>query len=63
MAIKRKGSGGVTDIEAELLHETPGAYRIFDGKTTVWVPKSQVEANNDGTFTMPRWLAIEKGLV
>lgn len=63
MAIRRKGSGGVTDIEAELLHETPGAYRIFDGKTACWLPKSQVERNDDGTFTMPRWLATEKGLV
>ena len=30
----------------------------------VWVPKSQVEKNNeDGTFTMPEWLAIEKGFI
>lgn len=64
--MKRRGSKPLVelvDIEAELRHETPAAYRIYDGKNTVWLPKSQVEANNDGTFTMPRWLAEEKGLV
>lgn len=51
------------DIEAELLIETDKAYRIDDGKTTDWVPKSQVEFNSDGTFTMPDWLAREKGFI
>ncbi|MGY4224433.1 hypothetical protein ACVMIH_001794 [Bradyrhizobium sp. USDA 4503] len=51
------------DIAAELKIETPGAFRIFDGKTTEWVPKSQVERNDDGTFTMPFWLAKEKGFI
>jgi hypothetical protein len=57
-----KGSG-LTDIAAELLYETEKAYRISDGVNTEWVPKSQVENNNDGTFTMPEWLAKEKGLI
>lgn len=51
------------DIAAELRGETKAAYRIFDGKTTEWVPKSQVEKNDDGTFTMPTWLAKEKGFI
>jgi hypothetical protein len=51
------------DIAAELRHETAAAFRLFDGKTTEWVPKSQVENNKDGTFTMPEWLAKEKGFV
>jgi hypothetical protein len=51
------------DISAELRGETPAAFRIFDGKTTEWVPKSQVEQNEDGTFTMPTWLAKEKGFI
>ncbi|MHC2250946.1 hypothetical protein ACVILK_000638 [Bradyrhizobium embrapense] len=51
------------DIAAELRVETPNAFRIFDGKTTEWVPKSQVERNDDGTFTMPEWLAKEKGFI
>lgn len=28
-----------------------------------WLPRSQIEINNDGTVTMPEWLAIQKGLV
>ncbi len=51
----------LTDIEAEVRGETPKAWRLYDGKTTEWVPKSEVQKNEDGTFTMPEWLAIEKG--
>ena len=51
------------DIAAELRGETDKAFRIFDGERTEWVPKSQVEANDDGTFTMPIWLAAEKGFI
>jgi hypothetical protein len=49
------------DIAAEVRGETDKAWRLFDGKVTEWVPKSQVEDNRDGTFTMPEWLAKEKG--
>lgn len=28
-----------------------------------WLPRSQVEVNQDGTVTMPEWLAKEKGLI
>lgn len=63
------------DIAAELRHETPNAYLIYDGRSEikkgdtvpselrVWVPKSQVEYNEDGTFTMPEWLALDKGFI
>lgn len=51
------------DIAAELKGETGKAYRIYDGSPTEWVPKSQVEQNDDGTFTMPEWLAQEKGFI
>lgn len=53
----------LVDISAELRGETDKAFRIFDGTTTDWVPKSQVEQNDDGTFTMPEWLAKEKGFI
>ncbi len=49
------------DIAAEIKGETDKAYRLFDGETTEWVPKSLVEDNRDGTFTMPEWLAVDKG--
>lgn len=51
------------DIAAELKGETDKAWRIFDGSRTEWVPKSQVEDNGDGTYTMPEWLAQEKGFI
>ena len=51
------------DVAAIKKGETEKAIRLFDGKVTEWVPKSQVEDNKDGTFTMPEWLAIEKGFV
>jgi hypothetical protein len=51
------------DVAVEVVGETERAWRIFDGKNMVWVPKSQVENNEDGTFTMPEWLAKEKGFI
>ena len=51
------------DLAAEVKGETDKAWRLFDGTKTEWVPKSQVEANGDGTFTMPEWLAKDKGFI
>lgn len=53
----------IIEIAGELRVETEKAYRIFDGKKTEWVPKSQVQNNNDGTFSMPEWLAKDKGFI
>lgn len=64
------GNNKLTDIDAELVHETDDAYLIWNGLETfhsgryeVWVPKEHTEDNEDGTFTMPEWLALEKGLI
>ncbi len=57
------GNRELVDIEAEILIETEKAFRLYDGSVTEWVPKSQVEDNGDGTFTMSVWLATEKGFV
>lgn len=51
------------DLAAELHGETERAWQLHDGDRTEWVPKSQVERNDDGTWTMPLWLAKEKGFV
>ncbi len=63
------------DIAAELRHETDKAYLIYDGRSEikkgdtapsdlcVWIPKSQCKMNDDGTFTLPYWLAMEKGFI
>jgi hypothetical protein len=53
----------LVDIEARSRHETEKAFLLHDGKRTEWVPKTQVQDNRDGTFTMPMWLAIGKGFV
>ena len=63
MARRSKGKE-LTDIACEIRAETAAAYRIYDGMITEWVPKSQVEWNEDeGTMTMPTWLAQEKGFL
>jgi hypothetical protein len=51
------------DIRAEARAETQKAFQLYDGKRTAWVPKSQVEDNGDGTFTMPDWLALNSGFI
>ncbi len=61
--MRRNGENALVDIEAELRGETERAYRIFDGEKSVWVPKSLVERNSDGSFTMPFFLAKEKELI
>lgn len=55
------GRSDLVDIEATLVHQTDAAYLLYDGKTKAWIPKSAVEDNDDGTFTMPEAMAIEKG--
>ena len=57
------GRSDLVDIAAELRGETDKAFRLYDGARTEWVPKSQVENNEDGTFAMPEWLAKEKGFI
>ena len=52
------------DISGEIKAETERAYRFYDGKETVWLPKSQCDWNEEEkTMTMPEWLAMEKGLI
>ena len=53
------------DLKLKKYHETPNAYQLGPegepgGKT--WLPKSLVQDNHDGTWTLPEWLAIERGL-
>lgn len=53
----------LTDIAAELRYETERAYLVFDGIKEVWLPKSMCVQNEDDTFTLPEWMAKEKGLI
>jgi hypothetical protein len=53
----------LVDIEARIKVETEKAWLLDTGTAEAWVPKSQVEDNKDGTFTMREWLAEDKGLI
>ena len=54
----------IIDLALELRHETLKAYLVHDGVRDVWLPKSLVEFDPDGTiFTMPEWLAKDKELI
>jgi hypothetical protein len=58
-----KRNHDIIEIAGELRHETEKAFLIFEGDKEVWIPKSHVENNGDGTFSMPEWLAMDKGLI
>lgn len=58
-----RSSNDDIEIAAEIKHETPKAFLLFDGARQEWVPKSEVTDNQNGTFTMPEWLATEKGFI
>jgi hypothetical protein len=49
----------LVDITAEIKAETEKGLLLFDGKREAWVAKSQVQENEDGSFTMPVWLATK----
>lgn len=56
------------EIAVEIRGQTEKAYRIFDGKTECWIPKSQVRdyCEEKGVITsifITEWLAGEKGLI
>lgn len=57
------------EVAAEKRMEKGEGIAIFDGtmegtrEKWVWLPKRLVEDHGDGTFTMPEWLAKEKGLI
>ena len=51
------------DLALTVEKMTEKAWLLTDGVTTEWVPKSQAEDNEDGTFTLAMWIAKEKGFV
>jgi hypothetical protein len=61
----REGRDKLIDIACTITGETGKAFRIdHGGEDDVWVPKSLCEwSTEDGTMTMPEWLAMDKGLI
>lgn len=56
------------EIDCTVAHETEGAIKIMTGRTTCWIPKSQLrdqveQVPSETVIEVPEWLAIEKGLV
>jgi len=55
------------EFYGEIKKETERAYLVFDGANEIWLPKSQLEKKrvkgNDCKFTIPEWLAKEKGII
>jgi hypothetical protein len=55
----------------EMKHETDKAYLVDDGANEVWIPKSQCmdvvqiggALSSEYEFTIPEWLAKEKGII
>jgi hypothetical protein len=61
--VTRRANHDLVDVAGEVRAQTEKAIQFFDGDTLVWLPRAQIEVNDDGTVTMPEWLAIDKGLV
>lgn len=54
----------LVDLSGEIRAETQKAWCFYDGKTTVWLPKSQCEWDSESrVMTLPVWLATEKDLI
>lgn len=60
------------DISCVVRQTREKAIAVADGTTDpehddrekwFWLPRSQVTVNEDGTVTMPEWLAKERGLI
>lgn len=52
------------DFAAVKVNETEAAILVdHGGDEPAWFPKSVIEDNGDGTFTVPEWWAKEKGVV
>lgn len=69
----------VIDIACQIRRKTEKAIGVVDGtmedfvdpktgeirevEKIYWLPLSQIEVNEDGTVTLPLWMAEQKGLV
>ena len=54
----------IIDFAAEIRHETANAYLLDIGsEEPVWFPKSIIQNNDDGTFSVPEWMAKDKGVI
>jgi hypothetical protein len=60
----RRANHDLVDIEGRVLIRREKAIYFDAGDAKpIWLPLSQIEINDDGSVTMPEWLALEKGLI
>ena len=58
------GRSNIVDFAALLVHETDRAMLLDHGADKpVWLPKSLVENNGDGTWAPPEVVLIDKGVL
>lgn len=54
----------LVDFAAVKVMETDSAILLDHGdEEEAWFPKSIIEDNGDGTYTVPEWWAMEKGVI
>lgn len=58
-----RGAATKVEIMARLVRANESAFEIDDGDRRAWVPKSLTTDNQDGTFTMPEWIAKDRGFI
>lgn len=64
LAMVRRTNHDLTDVEGQVVGETEKGFKFYNGSVTEWLPKSQVEWDEESKImTMPEWLANEKGFI
>jgi hypothetical protein len=64
--VENEMKSDLVDIAGEIRTQTEKAIQFYDGTTLVWLPRSQIEIDDDGRtviVAMPEWLAKDKGLI
>lgn len=56
------GSDQMVKLVGEVKIETEKAIQFYDGSKTVWLARSLIEIDSDGTVWCPEWLATKERL-
>jgi len=71
----KRGNSSLVDIACQIRSNRPdkdaiaiaiGTMEEIGGRERekwFWLPRSEIEINDDGTVTMPEWLALDRGLI
>jgi hypothetical protein len=53
----------MVEIAGDIRASSEKAIQFYDGRKTFWLPRSQIEIDDDGTIWCAEWLAKDKGLI